>query len=211
MAQNFKGDATELKMQAVMNPVFDITDIALNEYFEQGFDSNAFLLLLYDERRMPFSERINRDAFIQFIKEALRNFPFTGTFESYLFILRAVFGADSDVMFTVPAPGKLEIAVDAFSEVSFDFIGREEVGGVYSEFTVATNEGDDIVFRGISGIQTEYELNLLFSEIMPAGIVPTISLDFVAKYFWIAEDGDGISDMVDSLGNQIIFIELGGG
>lgn len=210
IAQNFKGDAEELKMRAVVDPLLDLTNTALDQFYLNGFNCDAFLLMLYDANRMPFSQRIGRDAFIQFIKEALVNFPSIGTFESYIFILRAVFGIDSDITFEVTAPGKLSIAVDAYSEVTFDFIGRDLVAGVYSYFDMITFEGDGLVLRGIAGIQSEYELNLLFAEIMPAGIVPTITLDFLTKYFWISEEGAEFFDMTDDSDNQIIFIELGG-
>ncbi len=209
MVQYFKGDSDELKIEAVGKPVFDLTTTALDQFYAGAFDCNAFLLQLYDERRMPFSERINRDAFIQFIKEALVNFPFIGTFESYMFILRAVFGSDADILFSVPAPGKLGISVDTFSELSFDFIVTELVDGIYEEYNLITSDGDEIILTGVSGIQTEYALQLLFSEIMPAGITPTISLDFVIKSFWIVHEGVDYFDIVDHDGNSIIFTELG--
>lgn len=207
--QLFKGDATEIKMKAVMDPVFDLTNTGLDDFYQNGFDCATFLLELYDADRMPFSERINRDAFIQFIKLALTNFPVIGTFESYIFILTSIFGVDSDVTFDVTAPGKLSISVDAYSEVMSDFIGRELTDGVYSYFDMLTSDMDELQFRGISGIQTQYELQLLFSEIMPAGIIPTITLNFQVEYFWLAQDG-GPVDMLDSFGNDFIFIELGG-
>lgn len=208
--QNFKGDALELKMQSIAEPVFDQTDLALDEFYSGGFDSNAFLLMLYDDKRMPFSERIARESFIQFISSALTNFPFIGTFDSYLFILTAIFGADSDIQFDVPAAGKLDIAIESYSEVTFDFLVRELVDGEYVFYTLSTFEDDDIVLRGVPGIQNEYEMNLMFSEIIPAGIYYTFTLNFKVKSFWISEEGGDFFDMTDYLGNQIIFIELGG-
>lgn len=208
--QHFKGDATELKMQEVVEPIFDQTNAALNEFYENAFTSAAFLLMLYDAGRMPFSERINRDAFIQFITQAFANFPVIGTFESYIFILQSIFGLDSDITFTVHAAGKLNIDVNAYSELTFGFIARELVGGVYIYYDMVDFENDPLVLRGVAGIQTQYELELLFSEIMPAGIFPTITLDFVGKFFWISEESGDSFEMVDISGNQIIFYELGG-
>lgn len=204
MTQNFKGDATELKMQDVADPLLDLTDIALDEFYSDGFNANDFLLKMYDDGRMPFSERINRDAFVDFIKDALINFPFIGTFEIYLTILKAVFGEETEIRFYVTTPGALSIDVAAVGNSIFQFVGREFVSGQFEFFDMIDSDGDLLVFRGIIGIETEYELNLLFSEMMPAGIVPSISLDFFTISDWEDETGDLIED---DDGNGIIFIE----
>ena len=212
MSQNFKGDPTELKMQAVVDPLLDVTDVSLDEFYSDGFESTPFLLAMYDDKRMPFSDRINRDAFVDFVKQAFKNFPVTGTFESYLLLLSQIFGSNSEVVFSVPAAGKLGIDIAAISSSEFDFIGREFVGGVFSYFDMIDSDGNILTFRGVPGIDTEYELALLFSEIMPAGIFPIISLSFYGYYFFVADaDGDDtLYDMVDYNGDQIIFREIGG-
>lgn len=214
MVQNFKGDETELKIQAVAGPVFDIANAALDEFYVDGFNSNPFLFMLYDDKRIPFSNRIEREPFIIFIKEALARFPFTGTFDVYLFILVAIFGEESGINFDIPAPGKLSISVNAISNLEYEFIGRDFIDGTYDFYNIVDDEGDVLVFRGISGIETEYELGLLFSEIMPAGIIPNISLNFFSEYDFVAlyNSGDSFTyDMITSQGDQLIFIEVGGG
>lgn len=209
--QKFKGDALEVKMRAVAEPLFDITNIALDEFYENGFDAAPFLLMLYDEDRVPFSERIPRAAFVDFIRQALINFPVTGTFDSYLFVLRSIFGADTEIFFDVPDPGKLSIDVGALTNSEFDFVAREFIDGEYVFYEMVDYDLNILTFRGLPGIETEYELNLLFSEIMPCGISPDITLQFVSRSFWIAEEpGDMFFDMIDSAYNNIIFYEVGG-
>lgn len=213
MVQTFKGDETELKMLAVAEPVFKIASAALDSFYAEGFNSNPFLTMLYDDKRIPFSNRIEREPFLIFIKEALGRFPFTGTFDVYLFILFAIFGEDSDITFEVPAPGKLSIAVNSIADLEYEFISREFINGAYQFDTIGDHDDDVIVFRGISGIETEYELGLLFSEIMPAGIVPDISMNFFSEYDFVAlySSGDSFTyDMITSGGDQLIFIEVGG-
>lgn len=213
--QKFKGDALELKMIACAEPALSITGAALDDFYQGAYDADDFILGLYDAGRMPFSQRIGRDVFISFIKKALANFPTIGTFDSYLFILWEIFGTESEITFTVPAPGKLEIAVNAISDTTFESLVRELTPGSggtsysYDLFTLSTMDGYDIAFRGISGIETEYELNLLFAEIIPAGIVPTISLEFFSKYVFITFEDDP-SEMITHLGDEIVFIEIGG-
>lgn len=204
--QNFKGDAKELKMQTVVDPLLDLTDAALNDFYLNGFDCSAFLLMLYDDRRMPFSERINREAFVDFVRLALTNFPVIGTFESYLFILKSIFGPNSEIRFNVPAAGKLAIEVEAVANSEFEFIAREFVDGEYVFHEMIDYDLDTLMFRGVVGIDTEYELSLLFAEIMPAGIFPEISLAFFDISDFIDDDDN---DMVDDDDNGIIFVEGG--
>lgn len=210
VVQNFKGDAPEIKMRAVAEPAFDLTDSPLNQFYAEGDTSDAWYLALYDEGRMPFSERIERQVFTSFIRQTLENYPFIGTFESYLFILREIFGDESIISFEVPAAGKLSININAIADIVFDAVVRELTDTGEFEFsTLATMGGDDIVFRGIAGIETDYELTLLFSEIRPAGIFPTLSLEFFSLSTFIGEDGDGIFDVVAKNSDNLVFYEVG--
>jgi hypothetical protein len=209
--QEFKGDATELKMRACADPLLDLTNSALDEFYENGFDAAPFLLMLYDEKRMPFSNRIPRAAFVGFIREALRLFPVIGIFESYLFVLRAIFGSDTEIFFDVPDPGKLSIDVGALSSSEFDFVAREFIDGEYVFYDMIDYDYSILTFRGLPGIDNEYDLNLLFAEIMPCGISPDITLQLITRSFWIAEEpGDMFFDMIDDSTNNIIFYEVGG-
>ncbi len=203
-------DENELKMDAVGAPVFNQISADLDEFLENGFTASPFLLMLYDEGRAPYSARITRDAFVAFIKEALQRFPVIGTFESYIFIVQAVFGPLSEVYFEIPGPGQLYIEVTAVSALEFDFIAREFNSGVYEYFEMITDSGDTISFSGLSGIDTQYELELLFSEMIPAGISPEIVLNVVARTFFIGEDDDGEYFVGDHIGNQLIFHEIEG-
>jgi hypothetical protein len=206
----FKGDAVELKMKGVGDPLFDLTDLALNDFYANGFQSSQFLLMLYDEGRMPFSNRIDRDAFVDFFTQMLDLFPFTGTFDTYIFVLTALFGSEVQIVFDVPDPGKLSIDILAISAVEYEFIARELVGSEYEFHNVIDDVGNFLVFRSLPGISDEYSLNLLFSEIIPAGISPEISLNFYSIYSFVAEESSTFYDMVTSIGDQIIFFEIGG-
>ncbi len=204
ITQKFKGDDTELKMEAAAKPAFDSVSLGLDRFMADGYNASPFLLMLYDEGRAPFSDRVPREAFVEFIKEALTRFPFTGTFESYIFIIEAIFGAGSGVIFDVPAPGKLEMLVNASSSVEFPLLFREIVDGAEVEGNIVTSDGDIFTASGISGIDSEFELEMMLAEIIPAGIFPTVTLAFFSLYNFVDDVDDGI---VDELGNQIVFIE----
>lgn len=208
--QFFKGDPIELKMKAVADPVFDQIGRSLDDFFENGFNCAAYLLMLYDEGRVPFSNTVNRETFVDFIRVALKNFPFTGNFESYIFVLKAIFGDETEIIFDVPSPGKLSIDVLASTGAEFEFIAREFIDGVYQDSNIVDDLGNILIFRGIPGISNAYEIGLLFSELMPNGIVPDINLGFYTKSDWVAEFDDGdLYDLIDHEGNQLIFFETG--
>lgn len=210
MVQRFKGDETELQIEAAGEVAFDVCKTSLDEFYADAFEASDFLLSLYDEGRMPFSDRIPRNAFVDFLRKAIPQFPVTGTFESYLFIIEALFGAGSDVQFTVPAPGKLQISVSATSAISFEFVGREVVDGAYVEVEMIDSDGEILEFRGISGIDSEAKLDGLLSELIPAGIYPEIELIFFTLSSFVGDDGaGGVDFMVDHDGNQLVFFEIG--
>lgn len=210
MTQNFKGDALELQIQEAGAEAFDRTELAVDQFLNGAFESGDFLLMLYDSGRMPFSARVPRTSFLAFLKQFLPNAPFTGTFESYLFILKAIFGDRTEVLFDVPAPGKLEMVVNVEASLEFDFEGREFVAGAFQTFTILTDDGEQLQFRGLAGIDSEPELQQLLSELIPVGIYPDITLTVFTVSFFVAEDEDGnLDSVVDQAGNQIIFFELG--
>lgn len=204
MTQKFKGDDTELKMEAAARTAFDVCSVSLDEFNAGAFSAADFLLMLYDEGRAPFSDRVPRDSFVEFMREAIGSFQFTGTFDNYLFIIEAVFGEGSTVLFDVPDPGKIEMLVNASSSYEFTLQVRSFVDGAYQVFDLVDQDGNNIAGSGISGIDSEYKLNLLLSELTPAGISPDVTLAFYSLYNFINSDGDSI---VDHLDNQLVFIE----
>lgn len=196
-------------MEAAAKPAFDVCSTSLTEFNNGSYEASPFLLMLYDEGRMPFSDRVLRDTFVEFFKEALTRFPFTGTFESYVFILRAIFGDSAQILFDVPAPGKLDITVNTELTVSYDFIAREFVGGEYVDSEIIDSGGNNLVFTGISGIDSQYQLQQLLSELVPAGIYLLLTLTNFTLNDFIAEDSGGnFDEIIDSDGNSIVFIEF---
>lgn len=209
--QKFKGDDFELQMEEAGKPAFDRCSVALDEFYEGGFTSEDFLLMLYDEGRMPFSDRVPRDTFTRFIRQAIANAPFTGTFESYIFLLKSIFGENTQVLFDVPAAGKLEMEVSASDTIEFGFTAKEyDDDGNVILIDMVTSEGEYLEFLGISGIDTQAELEQLLSELIPVGIWTDITLTLFELSFFTAEDLSGdLNSIIDHLGNQIIFKEPG--
>lgn len=202
--QYFKGDETEKKFDQAGRTMLDAASSGLDAFYNGAYQSGDFLLRMYDDGRMPFADRVPRDSFVSFIKEAIARFPSTGTFEAYIFILRSIFGTGSDVLFNIPAPGKVEISVNAASSIEFGFQAARIDGASVVLDDIVDHSGNGIVFGGISGIDSEHELSLLLSEIIPCGIYPDVTIAFFALYSMVDHLDNSI---VDHLGNQIVFIE----
>jgi hypothetical protein len=208
--EKFKSsETTEAKILAAGDIAPTKTELDLDEMREGCYLALPFLLYMYDAGRFPFSAKINRAAFPDFIKEAFTRFPFFGTFDCYLYILQKIFGPLTEIFFTVTDFGELQIEVNAISDLEFEFAAREFVDGDYEYFDVLTSDDEQLVFRGISGIENEAQLELLFSEIMPAGISPNISLTFFSRSDFIGEDSE-VFNVVTHLDDQIVFAEIGG-
>lgn len=204
MTQTLKGDPIELQMIAAASPAFDLCSASLDSFYDGSLTASPFLLMLYDQGRMPFSERVPRDSFVAFLSQALAYFPFTGTFESYLFILQAVFGDGSGVQFDVPGPGQISMLVNAASSLEFSFAATEFVDGAFVDSDLVSWDGEILIFTSVSGINSQYALSQLMAELIPAGIFPSLTLSFFTLSDFISSDG---SSVVDVSGNQVVFIE----
>lgn len=199
--ENFKGDETELKIQSVADPLLNIVKLGLDDFYANGFRSTPFITMLRDENRIPFSLKIKETFFTAFFLEALENFRFVGSFESYLLILTAAFGAETVINFEVPSPGHLILNVN-FNQQIFELIGREFVDGAYVFYNVASTDSEDITCEGLTGVDTIEELELLFSEITPEGIF----LDLHMNEFDFDDFIDHLSNsVVDHSGNILYF------
>jgi hypothetical protein len=208
MTQYFKGDTTEQRFLAAGQVAFDQIGLALDSFYSGGSTAADFLLMLYDSGRVPFTDRVPREAFVDFFREAVSRFASTGTFEAYLFILKGIFGPDTEVLFDVPGAGKLEMVINAGTTKLFDLIVTQWSGSFYEDFTLITHDDDTIQVATLSGIDSQGELEALLAELIPAGIFPDITLTFFEISGFIAVDASSVEYLVvDHLDNQIIFVE----
>ena len=172
----FKGDATEIKMQAIFEPINAVIESGKDLFLAEAYQTYPLGDLIHTEDRSPLSNAIIQDIFRQSFKEIFDAFVVAGTFESYLTVFRKIFGDTVDVDFVVPAPGKLSITIIADGLELSNFITREIVSNAYVYDTIVDDVGDNIVFQTIKGFQTQYELELMLNEMVPAGIFTDIDL-----------------------------------
>jgi len=174
--QLFKGDDIEKKFVAVATPMSDILLAQKQLFLEEAFSTFILGEVLWDTKRAPLTNAIRRDIFREAFSAIFEAFYTIGSFESYLLVFRKVFGDDVEVEFVVPAPGKLEINILAAGIELSDFVARYISNDAYIFDEVIDDEGDNIVFQGIKGFTSQYELEQMLFEMVPDGIFTDIDL-----------------------------------
>lgn len=175
--QYFKGDATELKFDGAAATTLTGIELQRDDFLEGAYDAGPLGDLIYDNRRAPLANAIPKEIFRLAFKEIFEAFVKVGTAEAYLTVFRKIFGDDVEVEFTVPAPGKLTIDILAAGVELTDFITRYIQDNQYLYDNIVTQGGDQIVFQSIKGFQSQYDLEQMLFEMVPAGIFTDINLD----------------------------------
>lgn len=175
--QAFKdNDLKEQKVVAAGSPPFDLKGLDLDQFFTGCYSAYPLGDLIWEDGRSPLSNAILQSIFRESFPEIFDAFVVAGSFESYLTVFRKIFGDDVEVTFTVPAPGKLNIDIVAAGFELTNFISRTIVDNAFVFDNIVTQDGDQIVFQTIKGFQTQYELEQMLHEMVPAGIFTEITL-----------------------------------
>ena len=175
--QLYKGDETELKFVAGGADVFDTVSTVKDLFYEECFECFILGEILFDSARSPLANAIDRTIFRSSFTEIYDAFVDVGTFEAYLTVFSKIFGSTSTVTFTVPAAGKLNIDITALGIEESIFQDRYIENNAYQYAEVTTQAGEHIIFQSIKGFQSEYELEKMLFEMVPAGIFTTITLN----------------------------------
>lgn len=174
--QFFKGDATELKYYESARPILQTLSSQKNDFFNEGYGCFVLGELLYDNDYAPLSNAIPREIFRESFAALFESFLLAGSFESYLSVFKQIFGDSVEVTFTVPAPGKLLIDIVATGLEIYGTTVREIIENDYQYFTLVDDEGDRIVLQEVKGFESQYELEQMLFEMVPAGIYTEITL-----------------------------------
>lgn len=176
MSQYFKGDELEVKFVNAGTPISDNLSQQKSLFFDDAYA--CFLLgeLLYDNDLSPLANAIPRAIFRESFATIFDAFLVAGSFESYLTVFENIFGEDVVVEFTVPAPGKLLIDIEAAGILLSDFAARTIENNAYVFDEVIDDEGDNIAFQTVKGFESQYELEQMLFEMVPAGIYTEITL-----------------------------------
>jgi hypothetical protein len=174
--QYFKGDADELKMVASGDEILEILSFQLTEFFDNAYDAMPLGDVIFDTGRSPLSNAIKREIFRESFNSIFTSFQVAGSFESYIDVFKKIFGDTVTITFTVPGPGELNIDIVADGLLISEFVARSIEDNAYVFDEVIDDEDDNIVFQTVKGFETQYELEQMLKEMIPAGIYAEITL-----------------------------------
>lgn len=175
--QFFKGDATEKKYYESVKPISDTLSVQKDLFYDEAYACFVLGELLYDNDYAPLARAIPRAIFRKSFATIFNAFLLAGSLESYLIVFRKIFGDDVEVTFTVPDPGKLNIDIVATGIETSLFLARSIVNGSYVFDEILDDEGDNILFQTVKGFESQYELEQMLFEMVPAGIYTLITLE----------------------------------
>ena len=176
MAQYFKGDALEIKFEDAFKGIVDLLGVQINAFETGAYAASPLGDILYDDNLSPLARAIARDIYRDSFKEIFESFEVAGSFESYLTVFNKIFGDEVEVVFTIPAPGKLEIDITADEVILSDLISRYVQNDQYTFDEIVDYDGDNIATQTIKGFQSQYELEQMLYEMVPDGIWTQITL-----------------------------------
>lgn len=175
--QYFKeSDATEKKYVNAAGPVLDDLSAEKDAMHAGAYASAKLGEIIYDSKRSPLSNAIKREIFRIAFAEIFNAFVVAGSFESYITVFQRIFGTGVSITFTVPAAGKLTVAIIASEIEVSNAVMRYIDSNAYVFDNLVDYDGANLLFQTVKGFQSQYELEQMLFEIVPAGIFTSISL-----------------------------------
>jgi len=174
--QYFKGDALELKFFESGRPLMQNRSTQKTNFFNQAYFCYLLGDLIVEDIRSPLSRAIPQEIFRASFPGIFEAFVLGGTAEAYLEVFRFIFGDDADIQFTVPGPGELEIDIMVTGTDVFDLVARNIVDDDVLLDELIDYDGDNIAVQIFKRFVTQYELEQVLFELVPAGIFTDIDL-----------------------------------
>lgn len=116
---------------------------------------------------------IKRSIFLASYGAIIASFKKTGTYESLINIIKAIFGADAGIVFTVDSPGVLGIDIAQHSSDVLNWVTRDNQ-------SIVTRDDNNLIFQVfINQVYIDEVINLFNQFLRPAGIVYLINITYV--------------------------------
>lgn len=180
MTQFFKSnDELEQKVYSAFSPSTDAMGDELDDFYDSANETYPLGDALYILERDPMAGVILPETFRESFPEIHDQFTRPGVFEFYLNVLSKIWGETADIEFSVPAPGKLNINIEALTLELLTFSARKIEDNTYIFEDILTQSGDTLVFQGTQGIKDQREADALIREIAPQGIYTQVILEVI--------------------------------
>jgi len=170
-AKLFKpNDNRDQKFNAIFDDLETGINADLNTFFQQAYASYRLGEIIWDNKLDPIAPVLSRDVYRTSFNAIHNLFTRPATYEFFLDVFRAMWGADVDVVFTIVKPGQLKIEIFGSTPAYNEILYREIVGPSYIYDEIITEDGDSITAQESSGPQTVDELLMIMSELGANGI-----------------------------------------
>lgn len=174
--QYFKAnDDLEKKVASCFLPMLLLVDGVRDDFFEGAYNAYPLGDVLANTGD-PIAQVMPIEVFRASFPEIHMLFTRPGTFEFYLTVFRKIWGEDVEVTFTVPAPGKLLIDIVALTAAYNLAMARRIVDNAYVRDEIIDQDGDNLIFLGTQGLQTQRQAENIIRELAPAGLWTEITL-----------------------------------
>lgn len=142
-------------------------------FFDNAYGSKGLGEILYDGNYIELVKAIKRSIFLASYGAIIASFKKTGTYESLITIIKAIFGADAGITFTVDSPGVLGIDIAQHSSDVLNWVTRDNQ-------SIVTRNDDNLIFQVfINQVYIDEVINLFNQFLRPAGIVYLINITYV--------------------------------
>lgn len=163
--QNFNGDSLELKFCGSFDLVFKDMRTALLALLEKSYGDKALGYTLYDAPATPLNSVFERDVFALYYDAIFKSFPYAGSFESYIFILKKLFGEQAGITFEILAPAAIRIEIASDKNTWFKWIES-----IIQKIKISDDNGNIIHFRRALQMTDHYKVRSILNIFKNPGV-----------------------------------------
>jgi len=161
--QLFNDDTETVKNNAAFLPLYNYLNTESAKLYDNAYNCQALGDVIRNLSLMPLAKAIPRDAFVMGFSEIIASMNLTGTYEQYIAVLKALFGDSTDIEFTEPAPGHLQIDIGKATVELSEWVDQDGNN-------IITNFGDTLVFASLIDTIDSRALQQVLYSIGPNGI-----------------------------------------
>lgn len=163
-------DIRDQKFLGVFDDIETQTNVDYDAFFAQAYASYLLGDIIYENNLDPSAKVLTQEVYRTSFNAIHDLFTRPATFEFFLSVFRAMWGADVDIVFTIIKPGQLKIEIYGSTPAYNEILYREIVGSSYIYDEIITDEGDSLTAQESTGPQTIDELLMIMSELGANGI-----------------------------------------
>lgn len=169
MIEKFLDDALENNAIGFFNDLNVDRSEALKAFFDEAYKDYGFGEVLYNENAVSVTRIMGIRVFRKAYSQIIESFKLNGTFETYILLLKAIFGENAIVEFEKLAPAVLNIKVTPADYEYSNWVTKQGTN-------LVTKQGTNLVFRKIIFGLTDEELLDILKIIRPSGFVVTFEI-----------------------------------